>query len=166
MTLNLPLLYSVWAEEYRQTGPNKNTKPLASNKHLCLLYFFCTLCTDWFWGKVSLQNSLRWSSVRRRRITPATAATTGRDKNLTTMPIRKLCALPHRQVHLWQKHNRMRPLFSNGEPIVIETLGFYCLNMYVWIVSDRKHLRLFMDHCFWTACLEQKWWACSKSRIF
>jgi hypothetical protein len=37
---------------------------------------------------------------RRRRITPATAATTGRNKNLTTMPIRKLCALPHRQVHL------------------------------------------------------------------
>ena len=37
---------------------------------------------------------------RRHRITPATAATTGRDKNLTTMPIRKLCALPHRQVHL------------------------------------------------------------------
>ena len=37
---------------------------------------------------------------RRRCITPATAATTGRDKNLTTMPIRKLCALPHRQVHL------------------------------------------------------------------
>ena len=31
---------------------------------------------------------------------PATATTTGRDKNLTTMPIRKLCALPHRQVHL------------------------------------------------------------------
>lgn len=37
---------------------------------------------------------------RRRNITPATATTTGRDKNLTTMPIRKLCALPHRQVHL------------------------------------------------------------------
>ena len=36
----------------------------------------------------------------RRRITPATAATTGHDKNLTTMPIRKLCALPHRQVQL------------------------------------------------------------------
>ena len=66
----------------------------------------------------------------RRRITPATAATTGRDKNLTTMPIRKLCALPHRQVHLWQKHATRRPLFSNGEPIFIETLGVYCLNMY------------------------------------
>jgi hypothetical protein len=41
MTLNLPLLYFVWIEEYCQTCPKekKITKALTRNKHLSLLYF-------------------------------------------------------------------------------------------------------------------------------
>ena len=41
MTLNLPLLYFVWTEEYCQTSPNKKqiAKPLTRNKHLSLVYF-------------------------------------------------------------------------------------------------------------------------------
>ena len=46
MTLNLPLLYFVWTEEYCQTNPNKKqiAKPLTRNKHLSLLYFCLGCC--------------------------------------------------------------------------------------------------------------------------
>ena len=45
MTLNLPLLYVLWLEEYCQISPNKKqiTKPLTRNKHFSLLYFWAEL---------------------------------------------------------------------------------------------------------------------------
>ena len=34
---------------------------------------------------------------------------------------------------------------------------------YAWFKAT---LSLFKDHCFWTACLDEKWRVCSKLRIF
>ena len=46
MTLNLPLLYFFWTEEYCQTNTNKKqiARPLTHNKHLSRLYF-CLGCS-------------------------------------------------------------------------------------------------------------------------
>ena len=45
MTLNLPLLYFVWTEEYCQTSPNKNKPP--NLWHLSLLYFWLQPSSDY-----------------------------------------------------------------------------------------------------------------------
>ena len=54
MTLNLPLLYFVWTEEYCQTSPNKNKLPNLWHVTRILVYWIFAYCISWAVGKEAM----------------------------------------------------------------------------------------------------------------
>ena len=75
MTLNLPLLYFVWAEEYCQTSPNKNKSPNlwhVTSISVCCIFdsYFSNICAfSRYWFRTAChRTALSWKYTPFQRI--------------------------------------------------------------------------------------------------